>query len=49
MHCSLVLEETTVSLGAFSENLTIVQNNFVLNLVGVQNASSSPSRKGIFT
>lgn len=45
MHCSLVLEETAVSLGAFSENLTTVQNNFVLNLVGVKNISSSQSVK----
>lgn len=49
MRCSLALEETAVSFGAFSENLTAVQNNFGLNLVGVNNVSSSQSHRGIFT
>lgn len=49
MHCSLVLEATAVSFGAFSENLAAVQNNFVLNLVGMNNVSSSQSHRGIFT
>ena len=49
MHCSLVLEETAISFGVFSENLTTVQNNFALNLVGMNNVSSSQSHNGIFT
>lgn len=38
----------TVPFGALSVNLTTVQNTCVLNLVGLNNVSSSQSHRGTF-